>query len=109
MEILLAYLVTLQRVLAREGLPATPVAYEWLLASVRVPVPLQVVLPIERQRTHVAGEWPLRRRRILRHTCLLCVGGVARIHRRMGRHGWGMWGRRRRVPVWMRRARATIR
>ena len=82
-EALSAYLVTLQRVLAREGLPTTPVAHERLLAGVRIPVPLQVVLPIERQRAHVAGERPLRRRGVLRHTRLLRVRDLARIHRRM--------------------------
>ncbi len=46
----------LQSVLPRERLPAPAVAEEWLLTRVRVAVPLEVVLAIERQRAQVAGE-----------------------------------------------------
>ena len=59
-----SYLVPLQCVLPRECLPTSAVAEERLLARVRVAMALEVVLPIERQRAHVARERARGRSRI---------------------------------------------
>jgi len=47
-------LVSFQGILPRERLATSPVAQIRLLACMRLPVALQVVLPVERQRAHVA-------------------------------------------------------
>lgn len=51
-----SYLVPLECVLPCERLPAPAIAEERLLTRVRVPVSLEVVLAVERQRAQVARE-----------------------------------------------------
>jgi len=84
-------LMSLQCVLPRKCLPTPAVAQERLVPRVGVSMPLQVVLPVEGKRAHVAGERPLRRRGILRR--IHRVPDLLRIlHRRVIRHGRRMLG-----------------
>ena len=54
-----AHLVSFQSVLSRKGLPAATIADIGLLTGVCVSMPLEIVLAVEREGTHVAGEGPL--------------------------------------------------
>ena len=59
-------LMSFQRVLSCKRFTTTTIAEERFLAGVRVSVPLQVVLAVEGERTHVAGKRPLRGCGVLR-------------------------------------------
>jgi len=58
-------LVSLQCILPREGLAATPIAKERLFAGMCLPMPFEVMLTIERECAHITGKWALGRSRIL--------------------------------------------
>ena len=81
------YLMSLQRVFTRKSLAAGPITKKRPLSAVRLLMSFEIMLSIERQRAHVAGERPLWRRRVLRHARLLRVRDLALVHRRMCRHG----------------------
>lgn len=61
-----AYLMALQGIFSCEGFPATSIAEIRLFASMRLPVPLEIVLAIKRQGAQIACKGTRRRGRVLR-------------------------------------------
>lgn len=74
-------LVSLECVLPGERLATAAIAQEWLLACVCIPMPLQIVLTIEREWAHVAGKRARWRGRILRACDVLRKSHLVRVLR----------------------------